>query len=145
VSGLPKVNMARRGKANEQIAAGNQQAQESWTAQARDLANRRWALAMKRSGEGGEAALTPEQYKKLGVPAEYQSKAGYEAWLKERTRGDANVGRLTLAARTNRDIFQFPDVRDAYLKISDSAAPGGKTGLSDMALVFSFMRVLDPT
>lgn len=102
-------------------------------------------LAAMKTATGEDGGLTPEQYEKMGVPKEYRTPAGYKAWAALRQRNDMNIGRLTLAARTNKDISQFPEVRDSFNRIRDSATEGGKTGLSDMALVFSFMRVLDPT
>lgn len=123
---------------------------------AKALAEHRWSVAksmvdsldtMKSlTGSGGSAdQLTPEQYDAMGVPPQFRTSAGYKAWLGNRARSDQNVGRLALAARTNKDIAQFPDIRDSYARIKDAAASGWKTGVGDMALVFSFMRLLDPT
>ena len=110
----------------------------------RGLTDVRVAMLKRKGGlDGSGAELTDAQYEALGVPKEYRSKAGYDAWLKATQRSDSNLNRLQIRAAATKDIAQFPEVRDAYGKVQSSAKSG--TGVSDMALVFSFMRVLDPT
>jgi hypothetical protein len=142
VGGVPKYAADKRAEKNKLASEDYLNKSKEYQ---RGLTDVQVALIRRKMGADGAEELSPEQYESLGVPKEYRTTAGYKAWIANRSRGDSNIGRLTLAARTNKDISQFPDVRDSYLRISDSAAEGGKTGLSDMALVFSFMRVLDPT
>ena len=76
--GLPKVNMARRAVANAQAEKASEQAQATWTTQARDLANRRWQLAMKDKPQATNASassasaqmypVSPDEAKRLGKP-----------------------------------------------------------------------------
>lgn len=141
-----KIPARRRGEKNANLAAGYEQQVKDYSQSARDLAGRRWDLYKAKMGIGeksGAEGLTPEQYDALNVPKEYRTEAGFKAWTANRQRNDMNLNRLQIRAAQTKDIKDFPEIRDAYGKIRDFAS--GDSGVSDMALVFAYMRILDPT
>lgn len=144
VGGVPAYLQGQREAANKPLREEYLNKRKEYD---RGLTDVRVAMLKRKMGldkaDGAGSELSPEQFEALGVPEQYRTKAGYDAWLKLTSRNDANLNRMQVRAATNKDIAQFPEMRDAYKKIKASA--GGGTGVADMALVFSFMRLLDPT
>lgn len=97
----------------------------------------------KRREDKAANTIPPEMRKALKLPEWVTTHEQAKSLIEQQTQQRAALNTLFDNIKTLPDVSKFPDIRDAYERVKSSSAGG--TGVSDMSLIFAYMRILDPT
>jgi len=141
LSGVAKVAQERRDGVNKPLREEYLNKRKAYDEGLNDV---RVAMLKRKMGlDGGDGVMDPGALQIAGAPPEVRTKAQYDAWVAKLNRQRADLNTLFDNASKLPDVGQFVTIRDAYKRIRSAAAGG--SGVSDMALIFAVMKMLDPT